>query len=146
MNTHSYPIRVALLVSVTMVAGSACAHSGKTQQKPGSSDTVTAEEIERSPNESIEQYLMGRFPGVWVETGSDGSIAVRIRGTTTVHGDAEPLYVVDGIALQPGPNGTLFGIKPHDVASIQVLKDGASTAMYGMRGANGVLLITTRRR
>jgi len=88
---------------------------------------------------------MGRFPGVDVRRTADGGIAVRIRGATSIRGSNEPLYVVDGIPIQPGPNGSLTGINPHDIATIQVLKDPAETAMYGMRGANGVIVITTKR-
>lgn len=75
----------------------------------------------------------------------DGSIAVRIRGGTSVYGDSEPLYVIDGMTVQAGPGGALQGINPYDIVRIEVLKDIGSTAAYGVRGANGVILITTRR-
>lgn len=84
---------------------------------------------------------MDRFPGVVVSRTNDGGIAVRIRGTTSLIGGNEPLYVVDGIPVQPGPNGSLNGVNPYDIESIEVLKDPASTAMYGVRGANGVIVI-----
>jgi len=74
----------------------------------------------------------------------DGGIAVRIRGATTINGSTEPLYVIDGLPIQAGPGGSLVGINPHDIASIEVLKDAASLAFYGMRGANGVILIKTK--
>lgn len=142
MNIASCTNRTALLLLLLGALASSCAHRQKgVQQQAGDRDKVTAEDIDRTPGESIEKYLMGRFPGVWVSTAADGSIAVRIRGANTVHGSTEPLYIVDGIALQPGPGGTLSGIKPQDIASIQVLKDVASTAAYGMRGANGVIVI-----
>lgn len=88
---------------------------------------------------------MGRFPGVWVTRTPDGGIAIRIRGATSFRGGTEPLYVLDGIPIQPGPGGGLSGINPYDIASIEVLKDAASTAMYGVRGANGVIVIKTKR-
>ena len=55
------------------------------------------------------------------------------------------LYVVDGVTIQPGPNGALTGINPYDIESIKVLKDPADTSMYGMRGANGVIVVTTKK-
>ncbi len=84
---------------------------------------------------------MSRFPGVQVNQTSDGGIAVRIRGTTSIRGNNEPLYVIDGVPIQPGPGGSLTGINPYDIESIEVLKDAASTAIYGVRGANGVIII-----
>jgi TonB-dependent SusC/RagA subfamily outer membrane receptor len=91
-----------------------------------------------------EELLEGRFPGVEVRRLPNGGIAVRIRGTTSVQGSNEPLYVLDGMPIEPGPGGALVGINPADIARIEVLKDIGSTAQYGVRGANGVILITTR--
>jgi len=105
---------------------------------------VTAEDIQRSPNLSIQEILMRRFPGVWVTRGPGGGIAIRIRGSTSIYGSNEPLYVIDGLPITPGPGGSLFGINPYDIESIQVLKNAADTAMYGVRGANGVIVIKTK--
>jgi TonB-dependent SusC/RagA subfamily outer membrane receptor len=91
-----------------------------------------------------EELLAGRFPGVEVLS-SPGGIIVRIRGTTTVYGSNEPLYVIDGMTIEPGPGGALVGINPSDIEKIEVLKDIGSTAQYGSRGANGVILIRTKR-
>jgi TonB-dependent SusC/RagA subfamily outer membrane receptor len=82
--------------------------------------------------------------GVTVTRTPDGGISVRIRGQSTINGNTEPLYVIDGLPIQPGPGGSLVGINPHDIASIEVLKDAANTAFYGVRGANGVILIKTK--
>ncbi len=87
---------------------------------------------------------MTRFPGVYVTRTSDGSIAVRIRGTTSIHGSNAPLYVIDDIPITPGPGGSLQGINPLDIESIEVLTDPASTTRYGIRGANGVIVIKTK--
>jgi TonB-dependent SusC/RagA subfamily outer membrane receptor len=108
---------------------------------------VTSEEIQRqgAADEPIEKVLQGRVAGVTVSRASDGGIAVRIRGAMSVYGNNEPLYVVDGMPIQPGPNGSLTGINPYDIESIQVLKDPAETAMYGVRGANGVIVIKTKK-
>ena len=59
-------------------------------------------------------------------------------------GSNEPLYIVDGTPVLPGPNGGLIGINPRDIASIEVLKDAGSTAFYGLRGSNGVIVIKTK--
>ncbi len=133
---------------------SGCAHAGGTgqgdvedapdqSQPPG--PTVTAEDIERAPGKPIEEVLASRFPGVVVTRTPDGGIAVRIRGITSIHGSNEPLYVIDGLPIRAGPGGSLVGINPYDIESIEVLKDPASTTMYGVRGANGVVVITTKR-
>ena len=112
---------------------------------PAPTTTVTAEDIERSPTVSIEDQLAAKYPGVWVTRSTDGGIAIRIRGTSSVNGNTEPLYVLDGIAITPGPNGALAGISPYDIASIQVVKDATGTAMYGLRGVNGVIVIKTKK-
>jgi len=88
---------------------------------------------------------MGRFPGVSVTRGPDGSLSVRIRGTTSIRASSEPLYVIDGVEIQPGPGGSLAGINPNDIATIEVVKDPAGEAMYGVRGANGIVVIKTKR-
>ncbi|HXF96066.1 MAG TPA: TonB-dependent receptor plug domain-containing protein [Gemmatimonadales bacterium] len=106
---------------------------------------VTSEDIRRQPGQPIERILEGRVAGVTVVRTADGGIAVRIRGFTSFFGSNDPLYVIDGIPIQPGPGGSLVGINPYDIESIEVLKDPVSTAMYGMRGANGVIVIKTKR-
>lgn len=140
------------LVGAGLVLGllSGCAHSGRTDQggteSPSSSTTtVTAEELEREPREPIERFLAGRVAGVWVTRTRDGGIAVRIRGTTSIHGSNDPLFILDGVPYVPGPGGSLTGINPYDIESIEVLKDAASMTMYGIRGANGVIVIKTKR-
>ena len=74
----------------------------------------------------------------------DGGIAIRIRGNSSIGANMEPLYVIDGVAIQPGPGGALQGINPHDIATIEVLKDAASLSYYGLRAGNGVILIKTK--
>lgn len=98
-------------------------------------DAVRAQSYTRT-----EELLQGRIPGVYVYRRSDGELAVRIRGTTSIYGSNEPLYVVDGMPLAVGG---LSGINPYDIESINVLK-GPSAAIYGSRGANGVVIITTK--
>lgn len=110
------------------------------------SATLTSEDIVRlAPGTPIEEALMGRFPGVIVERTDGGGVSVRIRGAASFYASEQPLYVLDDIPIHPGPHGSLYGINPHDIASIQVLKNPAETAIYGVRGANGVIVIKTKR-
>ncbi|MDQ6871203.1 MAG: TonB-dependent receptor plug domain-containing protein [Gemmatimonadota bacterium] len=106
--------------------------------------TVTREDLDQSPVMPIEQALQAHVPGVMISLTADGWLSVRIRGATTINGSTEPLYVIDGLPIQAGPSGALVGINPHDIASIEVLKDAASLAFYGVRGANGVIIIKTK--
>lgn len=92
-----------------------------------------------------EELLEARFPGVQLIRLANGDISVRIRGETSIMGSNEPLYVIDGMEISPGAGGGLMGINPADIATIQVLKDVGSTALYGVRGGNGVIVITTKR-
>jgi TonB-dependent SusC/RagA subfamily outer membrane receptor len=105
---------------------------------------VTAEQIQQNANQPIEKVLQGRIAGVTVSQ-APGGISVRIRGGTSIYGNNEPLYVLDGVPIQAGPGGTLTGINPYDIESIRVLKDPADTAMYGARGANGVIIIKMKK-
>jgi iron complex outermembrane receptor protein len=106
---------------------------------------VTSQDLERSGvADPIERTLQAMVPGVTITRTPDGGIAVRLRGPSTVNGNSEPLYVIDGLPIQPGPGGSLLGINPHDIASIEVFKDASSTAYYGLRGSNGVIVIKTK--
>jgi TonB-dependent SusC/RagA subfamily outer membrane receptor len=135
------------LRALSLVVLAACAGGSATQraERPTPGTTVTAQDISKTPDEPIENALMARVPGVWITRTADGGIAVRLRGTTTVNASSEPLYVIDGTPIKPGPGGSLVGINPYDIAKIEVHKDAAATAMWGMRGANGVIVITTKR-
>ena len=108
---------------------------------PTSGSTVGTDDVGRTLNEPIEMVLLGRVPGVLVRQGADGSVSVRIRGVSSFYGSNEPLYVIDGVPVGPGG---LKGLNPRDIASIQVLKDPADTAIYGIRGANGVIVVKTK--
>ncbi|HSU17198.1 TonB-dependent receptor plug domain-containing protein [Longimicrobium sp.] len=91
-----------------------------------------------------EELLRGRVAGVQVTVLPTGGISVRIRGRTSLSASEEPLYVVDGSTVHAEPGGALTWLDPHDIDRIEVLKDPGETAFYGVRGANGVILITTR--
>ena len=137
-----------LLVAVAAACAPARTTPGETvnpaPRDPPSGTTLTAEDVQRSPSVPIEDLLTAKVAGVWVSRTSDGGLAVRIRGTTTSYGNKEPLYLLDGIPIMAGPNGGLTGIPPSDIESIEVVKDAAGMAMYGLRGANGVILIRTK--
>ncbi len=110
----------------------------------GSVGRVKAEEIDKMPVVSIDQVLQGRVSGVHVRStnGEPGAASnVTIRGGNSISASNDPLYVIDGVIGA----GNLDGLNPSDIASIEVLKDASSIAIYGSRGANGVILVTTKR-
>jgi TonB-dependent SusC/RagA subfamily outer membrane receptor len=94
-----------------------------------------------APSGYVEELFAGRFPGVRVFRLANGALSIEIRGRSTIHGSTQPLIVVDGMPLE-SEDGLLF-LNPSDIQRIEVLKDVGSTAAYGVRGANGVVLITT---
>ena len=109
----------------------------------GSVSVVGERSFYDQPVKTVSEILQGRSSGVEVTTisGMPGaSTKVRVRGTTSINKSSDPLYVIDGIISTSG----LDGINPQDIASMQILKDASSTSVYGSRGANGVVLITTR--
>lgn len=111
----------------------------------GSVASVKSDEIKAFASSNVMQSLSGRAPGVQVSqnTGAPGaSVSVRIRGTNSIQGSNEPLYVIDGFPFS-GSNPTV--LSNNDIESIEILKDASATAIYGSRGANGVILITTKR-
>ncbi len=135
-----------VLLPCSLVAGfaSGCAHGGATGgagDPPSGRSIVTSEDLERSPGQSIESVLMSKVPGIIVTRSQDGSLAIQIRGPSTFSSSTDPLFIVNGTPFQAGPGGALTGINPFDISSIEVLKDAASTTMYGVRGANGVIVI-----
>src|SRR5690349_4500521 len=115
------------------------------RQSPGSISRIKADEIKMQPVGSFEQQLQGKAQGLLVQVGSGqpGAAAdVTIRGKTSVLGSTQPLYIVDGIQITAAD---FQSMNPSDFESINILKDAVATAQYGSRGANGVIVITTRR-
>ncbi len=110
----------------------------------GAVGSVGARQLQERPQTNLEQELAGKIAGVNVSTNSGapgGATKIRIRGYSSINTNTDPLYVVDGVVWTEGGNA----INPNDVETIDVLKDASSTAIYGTRGANGVILITTKR-
>ena len=111
----------------------------------GSVSSVSAKDITNNPVSRVDQALQGRAAGVQVTqtSGAPGSgTSIRIRGGNSITGSNEPLWVIDGIIV--GSNYNLNNINPNDIKSIEILKDASSIAIYGSRGANGVVLVTTK--
>jgi len=111
----------------------------------GSVSSVSAEDITAVPVARVDQALQGRAPGVNVVqvSGAPGAgTVIRVRGGNSITGSNEPLWVIDGIVV--GSNFNLNNINPNDIKSIEVLKDASSIAIYGSRGANGVVLVSTK--
>ena len=109
----------------------------------GSVSGVSNRQYKNQPVQRVENILQGRTPGVEVTATSGmpgASMKVRVRGTTSINKSSDPLYVIDGIISSSG----LDGINPSDIQSMEILKDASSTAIYGSRGSNGVILITTK--
>lgn len=123
--------------------------------------TVKVKDIEQKAIASVDQMLQGKISGVQIvpQSGTPGQIApIRIRGTASLSGPVDPLWVVDGIPLEGNEapdykagedinllkNYSIAGINPDDIEDITVLKDASATAIYGARAANGVILVTTK--
>lgn len=118
----------------------------------GAVGSVQAASLQEKPNANLNQALGGKITGVNVSTSSGrpgGRSNIRIRGASSISVSNNPLYVIDGVILSAAglQNGSspIDYLNPNDIASIEVLKDASSTAIYGARGANGVILVTTKR-
>ena len=138
--------------------------STKKKDATGSVSSLKADAFNKGTTTSPEQLLQGKTAGVQVTSASgdpNGQNAVRIRGFGTIRSGGEPLYVIDGVPLSSGDTSTgrsdalgygsasannpMNFIDPNDIESMDILKDAAATAIYGSRGANGVILITTKK-
>ncbi|MFL5789631.1 MAG: SusC/RagA family TonB-linked outer membrane protein, partial [Flavisolibacter sp.] len=117
--------------------------------------SVSAKEIEKTVNTTLEQAIQGRAAGVYVTQNSGqpgGGINVTIRGISTLGGQTQPLYVIDGVQMQnsdvsygnTSSSNPLSGLNPSDIEDIQILQGPSATAIYGSRGTNGVILVTTK--
>jgi len=105
--------------------------------------SVSAKDLKDIPVNSAAEALNGRLAGVTATTAEgspDADVRVRIRGGMSITGDNSPLYIVDGVQVENG----LSALSPQNIQTIDVLKDAAATAIYGARGANGVIVITTK--
>ena len=154
LGAHMRTLAPRLILGAGLLVGvlSGCASRGSagneprptrpTQPTPGE---VTEETLQNDHGKPLEEILAGRVTGADVQRTASGGISVRIRGVSSFMSNNEPLYVLDGLPFKPSNDGTLEGINPYDIESIRVLKDPTETSLYGMRGANGVIVITTKR-
>ncbi|MES2484795.1 MAG: SusC/RagA family TonB-linked outer membrane protein [Bacteroidota bacterium] len=112
---------------------------------PNAVTTITSKTIEGRPNASFIQTLQGQVPGLNISTGSGqpgANSTVILRGVGSINGNIEPLYVIDGVPLN---SDSFRSINPNDIESVSVLKDAGATSIYGNRGANGVIVVKTKR-
>ncbi|HET8655809.1 MAG TPA: TonB-dependent receptor plug domain-containing protein [Longimicrobiaceae bacterium] len=110
----------------------------------GAVQSLTAEDLHNQRYARVEEMLEGRIAGLQVIRTPGGGLALRLRGVASIVGATEPLLVVDGVpVLDAGM--ALLSLNPDDIARVDVLKDAGSAAIYGSRGGDGVILITTKR-
>lgn len=154
----SLSLRVALFLVLASVALWGCSSSrpaaeeeinnGYSKQKKsdatGAVSTVDPDAYGNRSESRLSDVLQGNVAGVQVQR-FRGGIRVQIRGPSSFNASNAPLYVVDGLAVEPQPGGALPSINPNDVKSISVLK-GPEAALYGSRGSNGVIVIETKKR
>ena len=123
----------------------------------GSISQINSEQLEKNRGSSLENLLQGQVAGVVINESSEpgGGVGISIRGTNSILGGTQPLYVLDGIPISPisdaegnatsgNAQTSMNFINPNDIEKIEILKDAAATAVYGARGANGVVLITSK--
>ncbi|MGO4292003.1 SusC/RagA family TonB-linked outer membrane protein [Chitinophaga sp. RAB17] len=143
--TPGSPLKITLEAAVSNLEDVVIVGYGTTRKKDltGAVTTVKSDVFKNVPVTRVDQMLQGKAAGVQITSisGAPGTgTSIRIRGGNSVNADNEPLYVIDGLIGA----GDLNLINPEDIESIQILKDASATAIYGARGANGVIIITTK--
>lgn len=153
---NSAPLKVQLIPSASNLNEVVIIGYGVQRKRDvtTSISSIKGDELTDMPANSVEQALVGRMPGVQITQGTGmpgGGTSIKVRGTGTITAGSDPLYVIDGVPqsdLSGDATGTqvnpLGGIDMNDVESIEVLKDASAAAIYGSRGANGVIIITTK--
>jgi TonB-dependent SusC/RagA subfamily outer membrane receptor len=148
---HSDSAVAAILLIGTLTACGGAARKGSDPAGDGrraatveSANSLDESMMDQQAVGRVEELFIGRFPGVQVFN-VNGQVQLRIRGASSVSGSTEPLILVDGQQITQGSGG-LIGLNPRDIHKIEVLKDAVSMAEYGLRGSNGVIRITTKRR
>ncbi|KQS27794.1 hypothetical protein ASG33_15340 [Dyadobacter sp. Leaf189] len=133
----------------------------KKRDLTGSVSSLDSRDFNKGVQTSVDQLIAGRSPGVQVTQSSSepgGGVTIRIRGANSINANNEPLYVIDGLPInntsvvpsstvvtEQAPRNPLNALNPNDIESVEILKDASATAIYGSRGANGVILITTKK-
>jgi len=129
--------------SLLLVGIAACASGPQTGQSAIARTPTPADDPSA---DGIVKVLRGSAPGLNITRTSNGEIAVQLmRGPSSFYSSNGPLYLVDDVPYTPGPGGALVGINPYDIASIKALTKPDEIAMYGVRGGNGVIVITLKK-
>ncbi|MDT0556882.1 SusC/RagA family TonB-linked outer membrane protein [Patiriisocius hiemis] len=140
-NTINVTLQPGSVLEEVVIIGS---NTSTKEKSSVSSFTVNAETIKARPNASFVQTLSGQVPGLSISTASGqpgANSTVRIRGVSSINGDTEPLFIIDGA---PVDQDNFRSLNPNEIASVTVLKDAGATSIYGNRGANGVIIIKTK--
>lgn len=118
----------------------------KRGQITGAIDMVKSDKIAQQSSAALEDRLQGKVAGLMISTGSgqpgSNDVKIRVRGTGSINGSNTPLYILDGVMIEAAQFASLNN---DDIQDIQVLKDASATAIYGSRGANGVIVVTTKK-
>ncbi|GGK61097.1 SusC/RagA family TonB-linked outer membrane protein [Rufibacter glacialis] len=150
-------VNVRLATDARQIAEVVVTGYGAVQDKrevTGAIATVKGSEIASLPTQTFDKALQGRAAGVQVVSSGGqpgGGITVNIRGTATINGSTQPLYIIDGVQVSPGglsgqtSANVLSSINPADIESIEILKDAAAASIYGSQAGNGVVIVTTKR-
>ncbi len=142
--SHLVRICRAIALGALVPVSLACSHGSQSSQAPAPA-RADSSSVAIGQGKSMENLFVGRFPGVAVSRTDNGGLQIRVRGGGgTFYGGEEPLYVIDDTPLPPGSGGVVF-LNPNDIEKIEVLKNPADIGIYGMRGANGVVKITTKK-
>lgn len=139
------PLRPQLLLLPLLLA--ACVHGAPPQpsnapiRNPSKLDSTA---MQQQPDKPVAEIIASRVPGVRLVRAADGTLSLRIRGEGSFYSDGQPLIVIDGLEVDPSASGGLSMVNPHDIETIEVVKDAASLSLYGIRGSNGVIIIKTK--
>src|SRR5437762_12347877 len=133
MTCSSPRIALSILLHCALAAAG-CVSGGSTRTTHATWPMVTADDMERNPDQSIEKTLEAKVPGLLVTRNADGTVALQIRGAASFYGASTPLYVIDVVRIMPGSTRILTGINPCDIEMIKALKDPANTGITGIRG------------
>ena len=143
-------LAMSLLPASLLLTACGGGSGSSTSQSPSprpiaDANSVTGAEMRETNVQSIEEYLNGRVAGLQAVRDEAGRLTLRIRGNASV--ESEPLLIIEGMpVVQGGNSDALRALNPRDILRVEVLKDASQTAMYGSRGANGVVIIRLRKR
>lgn len=144
--TLALAIGGSVLLGVIACGGRSGEPPDGTPEPMGAVSTVEGDRVGGGGSLDLETLLRGKAPGLQIITGSNGSYTFRIRGLNTARAGQQPLILVDGVEIRPeNLRNALAGLTRDDIEKVEVLRDVASTSVYGMRGAGGVIIIDTNR-